>query len=94
MSLLAERRERERSPVPKKNARKVGYDVSVHRHVRTNPAGSGGKKFSRVRKGVPGMYVVFCFGRNLSILEATNGLARAKIWIEISCVRVSTNFRK
>ena len=40
------------------------------------------------------MYVVFRFGENLSILGATNGVARVKIWIEISCVLVRTNFQK
>ena len=60
--------------------------------VRTD-SGSRGKKLSRIGKwAVPDMYVTFRFGAKITILGATNGFGRVKIWIEVSCVRLTTTF--
>lgn len=43
-------------------------------------------------KGVADMYVVFRFRANLAILGATTSAARVKIYIEVSCVQITTKF--
>ena len=51
---------------------------------------SRGKKLSGVGKGVPDIYVAFRFGAKPTILWVTNGIARVKIQIKLSFVRLTT----
>ena len=74
------------------HARKFGYDVGVHPvSVHTDSEGRG-KKLSRVEKEVSDICVAVPFDEKLTILRTTNGVARVKIWIEFSSVRVTTKF--
>ena len=50
------------------------------------------KKLSRVQKKVSDICVAVPFDEQLTILRLTNGVARVKIWIEVSCVRLTTKF--
>ena len=74
------------------HARKFGYDVGVRPlSVHTDSEGRG-KKLSRVEKEVSDICVAVPFDEKLNILRTTNGVARVKIWIEVSCVRLTTTF--
>ena len=74
--------------------RKFGRDVRVRPlSVHTDSEGRG-KKLSRVEKEVSDIYVAVPLDEKLTILWTTNGVARVKIWIEVSCVRLTTKFRK
>ena len=53
--------------------------------------GVGVKKLSREGKEVPDIFVAFRFGANM-INKENNGVARVKILIEISRVRLGTKF--
>ena len=52
----------------------------------------GVKKLSRVENEVSDICVAVPFDEKLTILRTTNGVARVKIWIEVSCVRLTTKF--
>ena len=52
--------------------------------------GSRDKNHTGVGKGVTDMYVPFCSGAKLTMLRATNGVARVIIEIEVPCVRLTT----
>ena len=52
----------------------------------------GVKKLSRVENEVSDICVAVPFDEKLTILRTTNGVARVKIWIEESCVRLTTTF--
>ena len=52
----------------------------------------GVKKFGKVKNEVSDICVAVPFDEKLNILRTTNGVARAKVWIEVSCVRVTTKF--
>ena len=61
--------------------RKFGSDVSVYDrtpNARTDSESRGKKKLYRVAKGIPDVYLAFSFGAKLTILVATNGVARVK----------------
>ena len=52
----------------------------------------GVKKLSRVENEVSDICVAVPFDEKLTILRTTNGVARVKIWIEFSSVRLTTKF--
>ena len=52
----------------------------------------GVKKLGRVESEASGICVAVPFDEKLTILRTTNGVARVKIWIEVSCVRLTTTF--
>ena len=52
----------------------------------------GVKKLSRVENEVSDICVAVPFDEKLTILRTTNGVARVKIWIEVSRVRLTTKF--
>ena len=52
----------------------------------------GVKKLGRVENEVSDICVAVPFDEKLTILRTTNGVARVKIWIEVSCVRLTTKF--
>ena len=52
--------------------------TSAYESIRTD-SGSRGKKLSKVGKGVPTYTLRLVFGAKLTILWATNGIARVKI---------------
>ena len=73
------------------DARKFDNDVSVRPYVRTD-SGSRGKN-SVVREGSPRHLCCVSFWRKIKqFWGATNGFARVKIKIEVSCVRLRTKF--
>ena len=59
--------------------------------VHTDSEGRG-RKLSKVEKEVSDICVAVPFDEKLTILRTTNGVARVKIWIEFSSVRVTTKF--
>ena len=61
------------------DARKFGYDVSERPKVHAD-CGSSGKNLGGVEKGVQDMYVALRLGAKSTILGATNGVARLKIY--------------
>ena len=74
------------------HARKFGYDVGV-RPVSFHTDSEGrAKKLSRVEKEVSDMCVAVPFDEKLTILWTTKGVARVKIWCEVSSVRLTTKF--
>ena len=52
----------------------------------------GVKKLGRVENEVSDICVAVPFDEKLTILRTTNGVARVKIWIEVSRVRLTTKF--
>ena len=52
----------------------------------------GVKKLGRVENEVSDICVAVPFDEKLTILRTTNGVARVKIWIEFSSVRLTTKF--
>ena len=52
----------------------------------------GVKKLGRVENEASDLCVAVPFDEKLTILRTTNGVARVKIWIEVSCIRLTTNF--
>ena len=52
----------------------------------------GVKKLGRVENEASDLCVAVPFDEKLSILRSTNGVARVKILIEVSCVRLTTKF--
>ena len=52
----------------------------------------GVKKLSRVENEVSDICVAVPFDEKLTIFRTTNGVARVKILIEVSCVRLTTKF--
>ena len=50
------------------------------------------KKLGRVENEVSDKCVAVPFDEKLTVLRTTNGVARVKIWIEVSCVRLTTKF--
>ena len=74
------------------HGRKFGYDVGV-RPVSFHTDSEGrAKKLSRVEKEVSDMCVAVPFDEKLTILWTTKGVARVKIWCEVSSVRLTTKF--
>ena len=52
----------------------------------------GVKKLGRVESEASDICVAVPLDDKLTILRTTNGVARVKIWIEVSCVRLTTKF--
>ena len=74
------------------HARKFGYDVGARPVSVHTDSERRDKKLSRVQKKVSDICVAVPFDEQLTILRLTNGVARVKIWIEVSCVRLTTKF--
>ena len=78
----------QRRTIPMENG-----NLSMPENLVVTDSEGRGKKLSRVEKEVSDMCVAVPFDENLTILRTTNGVARwVKIWIEVSCVRLTTKF--